>query len=241
MKRVILALCLLLAGTVQGADPVSGRQDSMRVGTFELINAPDTGTDLLTAAVANRALRRALANVCEDFDAYEVWDTLTLAADSSGAELPADFLRMRAVFRLRYNPVDGIYSLDPLEPIAIGAGMRNVIVSPKDVEHDQADPTKPEYYYVAANRLQTHPKYGITGTSVQMVIDYWALAPAPASDSDTVAIAAHLRDEVMYAAAAELAGIRRMYDVSQWLQSRYDASVATAGIRQPPTVEEETQ
>lgn len=120
MKKIfVLLLCSLLIGaSIHAGAPIPARFDSLKLSVLSRFNASGVVTGQLSALRVQFAINEAITAVCTNFPA--VTDTTTLGLDSTteGNALPADFDRLRIVFR-----VSGDTMRYPLQIIDADSGM----------------------------------------------------------------------------------------------------------------------
>jgi hypothetical protein len=130
----------------------------------------------------------------------------------------------------------------PLTPIAAGDSLWAKIKALDELRLDPGDPIGPRAYSVGS-RLFLHPKYDRRSATDTMLylIDYYALAPAVAADTDTVRIDVKYRAALLDKACELCSNVRQDWLVAQkWFQS-YEIKVGRAGIREPMLIEKERQ
>jgi hypothetical protein len=243
IRAAAAAVAVLAAVSVQAADAVPARLDSLQVRLEGRLSLPAGGNSKLTEAVLRACINEAQASVCEDFNAYAVLDTLVMYPDSLGAPLPSDFLRIKGVSRIIAGIGDEGGILLPLDPLAAGDSGWAAVKMVEELRLDPQDQFGPRRYYLSGGRLLLHPRYDMpTATDTALyLVDYFALAPLVTVDTDSVAIDAKYRDELLDKAAELAATIRENWTVAEhWLRS-YERKVGLYGIREPVMPEKERQ
>jgi len=235
-------LAFLLAASAAAEPSVPGRLDSLRARLELRLNLPAGGNNLVTVGVMNAALNEAVGEVCQDFNAYPRFDTLVARPDSEGMALPTDFLRLRAVYRIipKYGSQPAVRF--PLEPVAAGDSLWRAIKDLAELELEPGDQIGPRRYSLG-NRLLLHPKYDrrSAADTALYLIDYYAIAPLMAADTDTVAVDPKYRAALLDKAAELCATVRQDWTVAaKWLEA-YEVKVGRAGVREPALPEKERQ
>ncbi len=226
-------LALIAAGLAHAEAPIPARLDSLR-GRLELrLNLPAGGNSKVTQAVMNAAINEALGEVCQDFNAYPKVDTLVARPDSEGVAWPGDFLRLRAVGRIipRFGHHPAVYY--PLQPVSDEDTLWRQVKDLSELELNPGDPIGPRRY-VVGSRLFLYPKYDRRSSSdtALYLIDYYALAPQVAVDTDTVMVDPKYRAALLDKAAEMCATVRQDWDVAaKWLQA-YELKVGRSGVRE---------
>ena len=202
MKKVTIIL-LLLCGSVSAQMP--GARDSLIARMCSNHRASTTnGTGNAPIATFYQKLNDAQTPVCQDFDAYEKFDTLIVSLGSEGATLPGDFLRI--------SGVDGIVGDTlriPMQEIAYedrwekGGGETGS-------RYNVAVKEQPRYFYIHGNRLVPYPKDKKPNNRPDsLFVGYWAIGHQLASAGDSTDVYPEFREALIIKATAMVWRVRQ--------------------------------
>ena len=203
MIKYVVVLLLLSTTVLAQTYPVSPQRDSIQAACLSALGLGVAGNTLIPVATVQKAINRSISQVCLDFPAIEKMDTLTTGSDEEGAALPDDFLRVRALFKMKgdtlripieYKPLDSLLRLTPTDLMAT---------------HKIGEAMSPSYYYTFGQRLLFHPKYAIpSATSDSFLLMYYAMDDQLGSDTEVTLILPEYLDAIVFYACAQLS-IRR--------------------------------
>jgi hypothetical protein len=210
MRRIVVALFVLVGAVQSQTLPLSARRDSLRYSAYEELPLVTTGSDLLTTSRVNRQINMSLAAICRQYPAYEKVDTVICARAVEGGALNADFLRGTMVFRMVGDsmrvpllPLD----LDSIKPLS-----QEVTKNLQDIDREN----DPNQWYTRGYRLYTHPKVRKDSTEADtFIVHYEAMAPRLSADSDTTVIDKNFLEALVYHTVAKLWMLRHRADLAQ--------------------------
>jgi len=205
MKNLILIFLLIAAST---SAQIPGRLDSLRVRVFTRLKLPVAGTASTTTAIVWQAINDAQTPVCQDFDAFEKFDTVVIYSVPEGGLLNTDFLRIAGVERTIGDTASPAtrYAMQAIEQKDRWEKTGGIT----GATYDSAQREQPRYYYVHGKRLLTYPKDRRTGTTRDtLLVSYWAEASKLDSVSDTTDIYRDYREALLLKACAAVCRIRQ--------------------------------
>ena len=189
MVRIIVAL-ILLAGSV--SSQTSPRLDSISVAVREQINAASSFSVL-------RSINRAYQQVCTDYPAYEIVDTLLIDSANGFVSATSDFDRVATLDLL--SEEDGKNLKVPLmwlDMLPIDSQAFYV-----RAEMDKTNPIDQKFYRIFSGDLYTYPRWTRDDTA-SFEIRYYGIAPALSDDTNTVRVASKYLNAVFWLACADL-------------------------------------
>lgn len=194
MKRLTLILCLL---GVSASAQIPAQRDSLAARVFTNLKISTSGTASVTTAIVYQKLNDAQTPVCQDFDAYEKFDTLVVSSGSEGAVLPGDFLRVSGVDRMvgdtQRIPMQQIKYEERWEKAGAKEGST----------YDLASREQPRYFYIHGNRLVTYPKdKKPSNRPDSLFVGYWAIGHQLTAATDSVDIYPEFRSALILKATA---------------------------------------
>ena len=201
MKRLTI-IFLLLCGSV--AAQIPPQRDSLAARVLIRSKLPAAGTASTPLTTVYQAINDAQTPVCQDFDAYDKFDTLVVSSGSEGATLPADFLRIVSVDRmigdtLRLN----MQEMVPSEMWEKGGGKSGATYKTAEIEH-------PRYFQIQGNRLVVRPKdRKPSNRPDSLLVCYWAIGHKLTSADDSLDIQSDFREALLIKACANLYRIRQ--------------------------------
>lgn len=200
MKRLMIVL-LLLCGSVSAQIPA--RLDSLRVRVFTNLKLGSSGSSSITTAMVNQKINDAQTAVCQDFDAFEKFDTLLVHSGLEGDTIANDFLRVSMCDRMSQGLRYPMIQIKPEERWEKGEMKTGA-------DYDPADTTKPRYFYVYANRLVTYPRDKKPSTKPDsLFVGYWAIGRVLTADSVSTDIYPEFRDALLMKATAMVWRVRQ--------------------------------
>lgn len=221
MKKLIFLLLLPLSVSAQ----IPGRLDSLQLRMCRLANKPTTYTSTWTSALLWQSLTDAQTPVCQDFDAFEKFDTVLVYKVPEGGTLNNDFLRVAWVDRMSGSTR---LPMQPIEAVnrwtATGGTIAGSTIA------DVAKIEQPRYYFVHGNRLMTHPKDGQESTRRDsLLVGYWAIASPLTGASDSTDIYPEFRPALLYKALSLALSAVGSYGESAAWEGQYAKEVALYG------------
>ena len=204
MVRLILhAIIFIFLFAVPILSQTSPRLDSIRAAVRDQVGSASVSVD--------RAINRAYQQVCTDYPAYELLDTVTLDSTTPYASLPSNFDRLNTVDLLYENIRYPLRSLEALSPDSIVIAITS--------EMEETDGTDQDFYKVFGSQLWTYPRWGRPDTA-SFEIAYYAIGAALSSATDSVKVASAYRNAVFYYACAEVQRQRGKFaDANAYLEA----------------------
>lgn len=186
--RYWLALGLILPFASISAQPLSPHEDSIRAYCQMQLDIPNGVSDAqLDSTGMAKCIKLAVTQVCMDFPAYVVTDTVSFDTGSDGALLNSDFREMRAVFRIADTSYT--YGQDTITvpiripiPVVNPDSLRYMRTKLDDDFQDETSLEDPTRYWTVGNYMFVHPTWSNTDSGL-FLVTYIAIDTA---DGDTL-------------------------------------------------------
>lgn len=223
MKRLTI-IFILLCGSASAQIPA--QRDSLAARVFTNLKLSTSGSASITTAIVYQKLNDAQTPVCQDFDAFEKFDTMTVSSGSEGATLPGDFLRVSGVDRMvgdtQRIPMQQIRYEERWEKTGGLSG----------TTYDLASREQPRYFYIHANKLVVYPKdRKPSNRPDSLLVGYWAIGHQLASSTDSTDIYPEFRAALILKATALVWAMRNGQGSPEAaaLEAQYAAEVLKYG------------
>lgn len=203
--------------------------DTLRTMAFEQSLVPDVGNTLVDQAFGNRAVNRAIQQVCHDFPALEMMDTIVTVDGTPFYATNADFLRLKAIFKLTVDETNQKI-LVPLEYPAVeswyetGGGRKGV-----DPPFNERD--KPRYPWVFHKQLFF---YQVPTQADSFIVSYYAADTILTAGTSETSVLQEYRGAIIDLASVFICARKGDFTRSQYYQQRYDAQLGVSvQVREP--------
>lgn len=223
MKILGLAglMCVVSLSSVMAAGPITPTRDSLKMAVLRQLNENTTFNDQIDSNKVYGSLNEGVAAVCRDLPALERLDTIVLSKTTEGTALAADFLRLKAVFRIKGDTMRlPLILVDPDSASAMTPRKTKAV-------QDKADIESPAYAYSYGGRLFTYPKSALTVDS--FLVYYYAMDDKLISGTDSLVIDDAYLTAVKNYACYWLKASLEQYDKAAWWKAQYDAEVNAVG------------
>lgn len=199
--RYTLTFILLFVAPI--LSQTSPRLDSITAAVREQVGSASVSV--------TRAINRAYQQVCTDYPAYELIDTVILDSTTPYATLASDFDRLNTVDLLSENKRYPLRSLEALSPDSI----KEIV----QTDMEDTDPTDQKFYNVFGGYLWTYPRWARPDTAT-FEVKYFAIGAALSAVTDSVKVASSYRNAVFLYACAEVQRQRGKFsDANAYLEA----------------------
>jgi len=225
MKKLIIILLLLLV-TDSYCQTLSPKRDSLMQQLADWAQLNATGDNYIDTTAMFRALSWGARATCQDFPAYERFDTVMVDSASEGGALPGDFSRMlgpNSAFLIVENTKE-IMRL----PLQMWPQDTMFLNRESNLQWlmKLADKLSVSYWEVHAEKLILHPKWFRGGDTAKVLIQYYAIDTTHLAAADSsLKIRAKYLDKVIMYATSRLYAMRYEFDRADWWMKEYEKGV----------------
>lgn len=214
MGKFLAAIIILLLFAAGAFAQMPGRMDSLSLYITEEMSMAPSGTALVTTQKIFHAINRGIQEVCDDFPAIEKIDTLVIYSDSEGVALPADFLRMKAVWRMLDDSLRVPLDAQSQEEASLA------LSTTEGVKHDKASLFSPKSWHTFETRLLVTPKWNRTD-SLSLQIYYYARDTWKTGADSSTQVHSKYREKIIEYAISILWRLRSQEEKSTYYKALY--------------------
>jgi len=224
MKKLIIILLLMLV-TDSYCQTLSPKRDSLMQQLADWGQLEATGDLYIDTTAMFRALSWGVRATCQDFPAYERFDTVLVDSASEGGALPADFVRLRgpnSVFLM----VEDTKKNEVLRlPLQMWPQDTAFLSRQSNLQWlmTLADKLSINYWDVHGGKLILSPKWSRGGDTANVLIEYYALDTTHLATPDSaLKIRAKYLDKVIMFAASKLYAMRFNFGAAEYWMREYE-------------------
>lgn len=214
MDRFLAAIIILLLFAAGAFAQMPARMDSLSLYITEEMSMASGGTALVTTKKIFHAINRGIQEVCDDFPALEKIDTLVIYSDSEGVALPADFLRMKAVWRMHDDSLR--IPLDAQNQEEASAALSTT----EGVKHEKSSLFSPKSWHTFETRLLVTPKWN-RADSLSLQIYYYARDTWKTAGDSSTQVHSKYREKIIEYAISVLWRLRSQEEKSTYYKALY--------------------